>query len=285
MEKELVYFKGMADGVRIYLHDTAPMYEILEELKRKIDANRSFFGDGNCLISFSGRSFTGGEKQRLTDAMAVMLPLGRVVFDIPKKSKSDIDKWLGEYKEKHLHTDTVEQEEKKTEEEERAESIAEEEFISKFRSNRARLYQGILKSEGELYSDGHLILLGTAEEGSVLTAVGNIIVIGGLYGSAHAGCNGHNGSYIIAMDMRPERLAIADALEEYSYTDESEEICDEIEPKRSFFDKFKKKAETAEESKENRQNSGYSAVALCKNHKIELDNFTIQTFTNSKNVI
>ena len=284
MEKGLVYFKGMADGVRIYLHDTAPMYEILDELEQKINANRAFFGDGNCRISFSGRPFTGGEKQRLTDAMAVMLPLGRVVFDAPKQKRSDTDKWLNEYREKHSNAAADAREEMEAEEDEEK-PAEQEEFISRFRSNRARLFQGILESGGELYSDGHLILIGTAENGSELRAVGNIIVEGGLYGSAHAGCNGHNGSYIIAMDMRPERLAIADITETYSYIDESEKIFDETETKRSFIDKFKKKKEPADEQEENKRNSSYSAVALCKNHKIELDNFTIHTFTNPKNMI
>lgn len=293
MDKGLVCFKGMADGVRINLHDTAPMYEILDELAQKINANRAFFGNGNCIISFSGRPFTGGEKQRLTDAMAAMLPLGRVTFDTPKKNKSDTGKWLNEYKEKHLHaeetgTETAEAESADMLYEARVkakEPETEEGFVSRLRSNRARLYQGVLKEGCGLYSDGHLILVGTAERGSELEAVGNIVVAGGLYGSAHAGCNGHNGSYIIAMDMHPERLAIADVSEEYTCAEETGEIFDETEQKKSFFDKFRKKNDQTGEEEENKKNSSYSAVALCKNHKIELDNFTIHTFTNPKNMI
>ncbi|MCH5212884.1 MAG: septum site-determining protein MinC [Oscillospiraceae bacterium] len=281
MQNELVTFKGMGDGVRINIDEHAQVYEVIAELEKKIIASKAFFGDGNCRICFGRRRFTPGEKQRFETITKSLLPLARVSFESDEKSSAASNDWIVEYKEKHgAHpADTVI--EHKPEEK----PVTKEEFFSVFRSNRARLYQGIVHEGMTIRSDGHLILLGTAENGAELIAVGNILVIGGLYGTAHAGCNGHNGSYILAMDMKPEQLKIASAQEKYSYEDEPVEDAPEPEQiKKSLFGKRKKKPEE-EKPEPDKAPKENSAVALLKNNKIELDNFTIQTFTNLKNMI
>ena len=282
MKKDLVSFKGMGDGVRINIDEHAQVYEVISELEEKIIASKAFFGDGNCRISFNGRRFTPGEKQRFETITKSLLPLARISFNSGEKNNSASNDWIVEYKERHgAHpADSV------IDHNPEEEAPAKEEFFSIFRSNRAKLYQGIVHEGITIRSDGHLILLGTAEKGSELIAVGNILVIGGLYGTAHAGCNGHNGSYVLAMDMKPELLKIASAQEKYSY--EQELIEEKPEPeqvKKGFFAKRKKKSEEACESASDKTEKENSAVALLKNNKIELDNFTIQTFTNLKNMI
>lgn len=286
-EKKLVSFKGMGDGVRINIDAYADMYDIIGALEARIDQNSAFFGDGDCRIRFAGRRFTPGETQRITDTMKRLLPSARLEFDDGSEKKPSND-WILEYKEKRAGTAEEHPAEKviKHERPVKTEELKEE-FYSLFRSNRARLYQGIVHEGMTMRSDGHLILLGTAEKGSELIAVGNILVIGGLYGAAHAGCNGHNGSYILAMDMKPERLKIAHKWEDYTYDEEekpAEEVSEET-PRRGLFDRLRKNRETPEPIAETTEKSEFSAVALLKNNKIELDNFTIRTFTNPKNMI
>lgn len=290
MEKKLVSFKGMGDGVRINIDAYAEMYDIIGALEARIKQNQAFFGDGDCRIQFAGRKFTSGEIQRITDIMKRLLPSARVSFDdgSDKKTASSND-WILEYKEKRAGAAEEHPAEKviKHEHALNNEEIKEE-FYSLFRSNRARLYQGFVHEGMTMRSDGHLILLGTAEKGSELIAVGNILVIGGLYGTAHAGCNGHNGSYILAMDMKPERLKIAHRWEDYAYDEEEQEPPSEPEEekaKRGLFDRLRKNREPIESTAEITEKSEFSAVALLKNNKIELDNFTIQTFTNPKNMV
>lgn len=293
MKTDLVNFKGMGDGVRIWLDAAAPMGDILAELEARIDSSKAFFGDGNCNIRFFSRRLTAGEKLRLEEVMHRLLPLCRIGYEDKASHSND---WLMQYKERYgigenvhpaaevaEHMDPVPKEEY-----EGSKVVTEEEFLSVFRSNRARLYQGFAHDGMTIRSDGHLVFFGEVEKGATLIAVGNIIVIGGLYGSAHAGCNGHNGSYIMAMDMKPEGLAIADLVEQYRYEADpsADKMDDAPEPvKKSFFDKFKKKNELPQKDEEKQHETVYSAVALCKNNKIVFDNFTIKTFTNSKNMV
>lgn len=283
MGYELVSFKGIGDGVKIKLDKTASIYEIIDELERKISSSKAFFGAGDCSILFDGRNCTISEKRMLKELMCRLLPLCNVVFMSDERKASPSNDWIVEYKEKHeknIHPADCVTELKKPRE------LKDDEFISILRSNRARLFQGVVHDGMTLRSDGHLILLGMVEKGAEVIAVGNILVVGGLYGKAHAGCNGHNGSYILAMDMKPECLAIAEKREEYSYEQtvvEDETMQEEDKNKKGFFGKFKKKDE--EETNENAEKDAFSAVALLKNNKIILDNFTIQTFTNLKNMV
>ena len=275
--KELITFKGMVDGVRINLSEEAGIFELLDALAERIGESKAFFGDGDCKISFGGRLLSAGDRQRLEELMKKILPLCRVSFDTDAaKSVSQTD-WVLAYKERGK-----EPEPKATEKQEQPEPG---EFISVFRSNRARFYEGALKEGMTLHSDGHLVLLGSVCKGAELTAAGNIIVIGGLYGTAHAGCNGHNGSYIIAMDMRPEGLAIAQTAEEYTYSDAEDDIEASENDKKTLFDKLRKKSDIDETVSEKSDSDTISAVALLKNNKIQLDNFTIQDFTNLKNMV
>lgn len=278
MEKsELVSFKGMVDGVRINLDGDTGIFDLLQVLEAKICENKGFFGTGDCRISFGGRRFSASEKQRLEELAKRLLPLCRVDFESEKPKTLPQTDWISAYKEKG--------EPKKSEDEKESSEQSEDDddFVSVFRSNRARLYEGIVKDGMTLHSDGHLVLFGTAKKGASLIATGNIIVIGGLYGTAHAGCNGHNGSYIMAMDMRPEGLAIANTAQEYVYTEE-EQIHEVDIAKKGIFDKFKKKSEH-EEIAEKDTETELNAVALLKNNKIEVNKFSIQDFTNHENMV
>lgn len=277
---ELVAFKGMVDGVRINIDGEAGIFEILKELETKIQSSKAFFGDGDCRISFGGRVFSSVDKGRLEELVKKLLPLCRVEFDTQKPRELPQTDWILAYKERGTSSEvqTPVPEEKGTQDDSA--------FVSVFRSNRARLYQGTVNRGMTLRSDGHLVLLGTVNKGASLIATGNIIVVGGLYGTAHAGCNGHNGSYIIAMDMRPEGLAFAKVAEEYVYPQEETEPDSEPEDKKkSFFDKFRKRQEDDLENTIEPEPESFPAVALLKDNKIEIDNFSIQDFTNTKNMV
>ncbi len=272
MGYELVSFKGMGDGVKININAEADIYDIAAELEHKINASKGFFGDGNCNIKFDGRRFALNEKRILKELMCRLLPLCNVNFAVAEKKEQN--DWVVEYKEKYDKNSPVKDLDEQTK------KSVKEEFISVFRSNRARFYQGEVHKGLTVRSDGHLILLGKVEKGAELIAVGNIVVIGGLYGTASAGCNGHNGSYIVAMDMKPEKLSISGTSQEYSYDlpEETDEPIISAADKKGFFDKFKKK--DSEEAPVEEELSEFPAVALLKNNKIILDNFTHKIFTN-----
>ncbi|MEC4818361.1 MAG: septum site-determining protein MinC [Scytonema sp. PMC 1069.18] len=69
-----------------------------------------------------------------------------------------------------------------------------------------------LRSGEEIRHPGHVILLGDLNPGGILVAEGDILVWGRLRGIAHAGAGGDRKCLIMALQMEPTQLRIADTV-------------------------------------------------------------------------
>lgn len=199
--EELVKLKGVGDGVKINLSDDADFAEIIEHLRRKIDEFRRFFGSGHCNIYFTGRKLNKSDILRLESVISSMLPESSIHYGERRTVKKELEPEI-------------------TEKDETISELLEirDVVTTNFKSNRARLYEGTVRSGRNVESDGHLILMGNVEKGAKLTAAGNIIVMGALLGSAEAGCMGNRSAYVTAVDFNPELIDIAGVrLWEYEY--------------------------------------------------------------------
>jgi septum site-determining protein MinC len=74
------------------------------------------------------------------------------------------------------------------------------------------LHRGTVRSGDQLEAAGSLLVLGDVNPGARLKAGGHVLVWGRLRGVAHAGCNGDMGARIVAMQLRPVQLRIADVV-------------------------------------------------------------------------
>ena len=70
--------------------------------------------------------------------------------------------------------------------------------------------QTTVRSGSEIRHPGTIIVLGDANPGSSLVAGGDILVWGRLRGTAHAGSGGDRSRYIMALQMHPTQLRLAD---------------------------------------------------------------------------
>lgn len=74
------------------------------------------------------------------------------------------------------------------------------------------IHQGTLRSGDHLQAEGSVLLLGDVNPGARISACGHVLVWGRLRGVAHAGRWGDHGARIIAMQLRPLQLRIAEAV-------------------------------------------------------------------------
>ncbi len=70
----------------------------------------------------------------------------------------------------------------------------------------------IRSGQTEDFPQGSLIIYGDVNSGAEVRAGGDIVILGALRGSAHAGMNGRLSSVIIAMDLVPLQLQISNCL-------------------------------------------------------------------------
>ena len=73
-----------------------------------------------------------------------------------------------------------------------------------------QFFRGDLKDREVLETENSIIMLGDVYPGSSIISAKNIIILGGLYGKAHAGGNGREGAFVAAFEMEPERIRIGD---------------------------------------------------------------------------
>jgi septum site-determining protein MinC len=74
------------------------------------------------------------------------------------------------------------------------------------------VHRGTLRAGDHLQVSGSLLVLGDVNPGARVSAVGDVRVWGRLRGSAHAGSQGDRSARIVALQLRPLQLRIADAV-------------------------------------------------------------------------
>lgn len=74
------------------------------------------------------------------------------------------------------------------------------------------IHRGTLRAGDHLQVEGALLVLGDVNPGARVSAAGDVRVWGRLRGVAHAGCRGDRRARIVALQLRPLQLRIAEAV-------------------------------------------------------------------------
>lgn len=90
--------------------------------------------------------------------------------------------------------------------------LASESKVSKKPSKEALYLEMTVRSGVEIRHPGSVIILGDVNPGGIVVADGDILVWGRLRGVAHAGARGNRECLIMALQMEPTQLRIADAV-------------------------------------------------------------------------
>lgn len=179
--KEAVIIKSFPNGIALYLNPELPFESVLEEIGYKFADARNFFGSATMALSIEGRTVTDMEEIRILEAIRDNSGLN--IACIVEKD------------------DTVNQSYVK------ALERTERELAKK---PEGQFFRGSLRDGAILETENSIIMLGDVYPGSSIVSAKNIIILGGLYGKAHAGGNGCEGAYIAAFEMAPERIRIGD---------------------------------------------------------------------------
>jgi septum site-determining protein MinC len=74
------------------------------------------------------------------------------------------------------------------------------------------VHRGTVRAGEHLEVDGAVLVLGDVNPGARISARGDVLIWGRLRGIAHAGCHGARNARIVALQLRPLQLRIADAV-------------------------------------------------------------------------
>lgn len=181
MNKNIVIFKGIPNGILIILDKNAPFEDISLTLLEKMRNAHSFFSDANLSITFKGRELSENEEIQLLEI-------------ISKESKIDIS-FVNNLENKFKLTNSILKR-----------------YTLDDKNNFTHFHKGSLRSGQKIDFYGNVVILGDINPGAEIIAEANIIVLGKLKGVVRAGCKGNKNCFIFALHMMPTQLAIGDCL-------------------------------------------------------------------------
>jgi septum site-determining protein MinC len=177
-----VIIKGNKYGIIVVLDSDMEYESLREKIAEKFRESAKFFDKAQMALSFEGRKLTNEQQRDVLNIIAeeTMLHVVCVVEDDPgqeEKFKKALDEKLMEL------------------------------------SNASgQFYKGNLRSGQVLESETSIIVIGDINPGARIVSKGNIIVLGSLKGSVFAGASGNNNSFVVALDMNPVQIRIADTI-------------------------------------------------------------------------
>ena len=164
----------------IQLSAEAPFDVLCEVLTSKFRDSSRFFKDARMAVSFSGRSLSRSEEEKILGIINENTELD-VVCIVEKDVKNEL-----------MYKSAVEQ------------------TLTNIQKREGQFYRGTLGRRHILESESSIIILGDVEPGAKVIAKGNIVIVGALYGSVHAGAPDDRSAYIVALSMQPKKLCIGD---------------------------------------------------------------------------
>ncbi|TAH68656.1 MAG: septum site-determining protein MinC [Anaerolineaceae bacterium] len=177
-----VMIKGNKYGIVIVLNPDMAFDELKELVAEKFKESSKFFENAKMAISFEGRILTNEEQQDILDIieMNTDMQIVCVIDNDPKREE--------------LFKKTLEQK------------------LMELENNTGQFYKGILRSGASLEFENSVVIIGDVNNGARVVSKGNIIILGSLKGNAFAGATGNTNSFVVALDMRPTQIRIADTI-------------------------------------------------------------------------
>lgn len=182
-----VVIKGIQSGLIIVLDPEPDYTELRNDIVNKFSSSADFLGEADIAISFEGRELSNDEIRDIIEIIhdTTRLNVVCVLTDDPIKEA--------------LYEKSI------------------EDKLMELSENTAVFHKGTLRSGQTMEVESGIIILGDVNSEAKISARGNIIVLGSLAGTAIAGTDGNESAFIVALDMKPMLLSIAD----YSYSSAS----------------------------------------------------------------
>ena len=177
---ELVTIKSSHSGIELRLNAELPFPDLLKAVEEKFRQSADFFKNAKMAVSFSGRTLSISEEEQLIQVITQTTNL-EIICIIDHDERKEL-----------IYKRAVTQ------------------CLSEREKSDVQFYRGTLKRRQLLESESSIVILGDVEFGAKVVAKGNIIILGTLYGSVHAGAAGDRNAFIIALSMQPQRLVIGD---------------------------------------------------------------------------
>lgn len=185
--KPKVVIKSNKYGLIVHMDPESSYSEIFEELTARFTEARKFFSGATMAITFEGRMLTKPQEQEIIEMISVVANINIVcIFDTDEETE-------------RLYQRVVKR------------------SVEDMPRREGQFYRGTLKKRQVLESERSIIIMGDVDFGATVVSKGNIVVLGTIRGSVHAGAAGNEKAFVVALSMKPQELRIADVSAHHVY--------------------------------------------------------------------
>lgn len=183
--KSRVVIKSSKSGMSVYLDPECTFEELLAEIAAKFKESARFWGNIRMALILEGRELTAKEELEVVNTITEN-------SNIEVLCLIDNDAGRMERCEKALNQKLME-----------------------LSSQTGQFYKGDLHRGESLESEASIVVIGDVNHGARVTAKGNIVILGELKGTVHAGVSGNQEAAVVALEMSPLQIKIADISAHY----------------------------------------------------------------------
>lgn len=190
--KKKVTIKGTKSGMVLVLDPEEEWEALKQEVADTFKDAADFWGDAKKALSFKGRSLSEEQQEELLGIIQenCHLQIVCILEDDPEKEA--------------VFAKAVAQ--VSPTEEPTPKQLMETDSGSGF------FFKGNLRSGQVLDVETSIIVLGDVNAGAKVISKGNVIILGTLKGNVYAGSGGNVDAFVIALDMHPVQIRIADTI-------------------------------------------------------------------------
>ncbi len=186
-----VIFKATLNGLVIILKEGEAFDSIYSQIEKKVAHAGRFFKGSSIAIKYRGKKLSKNEQDKILQLLKTKS--GAEITSIEEEDEMEVE---------------VQENYPKNQNRLKMKNF----YFKGINEGASKFYRGTLRS-GQLVSfDGNLVVIGDVNPGGEVVATGNVIVMGSLRGMVHAGADGNKEAIVVAFNLRPMQLRIADII-------------------------------------------------------------------------
>ena len=195
--KNIVKITGSKSGIILKLDPEAEWEQIKKKVAEKFQSTADFWGDAQKAIAFQGRELNDDQQDE-------------IVKIIQENCRLRIVCVLDEDPDREAAFAQAVKTGGRNSKAEAAEQTAAN--LMQTDNGTGFFFKGNLRSGQVLDVETSIIILGDVNNGAKVISTGNVIILGALKGNVFAGSAGNVDAFVIALDMKPVQIRIADTI-------------------------------------------------------------------------
>lgn len=178
--RNAVVIKGNKAGMTVIMDPDISFDELIHAVETKFRETARFWGSAQMTLTLEGRTLTAEEELQIVNTITDNSGIEILcLIDTDAKRIERCEKALNEK-------------------------------LMELSSATGQFYKGTLRAGDVLESEASIVIIGDVEKGARVAAKGNVIILGSLKGTVHAGAAGNCDAVVVAFEMAPDQVKISD---------------------------------------------------------------------------